>query len=124
MKKLFNILIFVSFIFLFIYLIRQDLIIPEIPSMKWLIISVFFVFAGFYASTVSWQVALGSHGKKISHRDAMDEGIMNYAMEASLAAYPVTAFSRLWDSINGKRPGCSWKDNPWVWCLTFRRVEK
>lgn len=71
MKKLFNLLIFISFIFLFIYLIRQDLIIPEIPSMKWLIISVFFVFAGFYASTISWQVALGSHGKKISHRDAI-----------------------------------------------------
>lgn len=71
MKKLFNILIFVSFIFLFIYLLKQDLIIPEIPRLGWLIISVFFVFAGFYASTLSWQVALKSHGKKISHRDAV-----------------------------------------------------
>ncbi len=71
MKKLFNILIFVSFIFLFIYLIRQDLIIPEIPEVSWLIISFLFVFAGFYASTFSWQVALKSHGKKISHRDAI-----------------------------------------------------
>ncbi|MFC2129477.1 lysylphosphatidylglycerol synthase domain-containing protein [Bacteroidota bacterium] len=71
MKKLFNILIFVSFIFLFIYLIRQDLIIAEIPDLTWLIISVFFVFAGFYVSTISWQVALESHGKKISHRDAI-----------------------------------------------------
>lgn len=29
----------------------------------------------------------------------------------------------LWDSINGKRPGCSWEANPWVWVLEFRRVE-
>ncbi len=71
MKKLFNILIFISFIFLFVYLIKQDLIIPEIPSLSWLIISVLFVFAGFYASTISWQVALKSHGKKISHKDAI-----------------------------------------------------
>lgn len=71
MKKLFNILIFVSFIFLFIYLIRQDLIIPEIPNVSWLIVSVLFVFAGFYASTFSWQVALKSHDKKVTHREAV-----------------------------------------------------
>lgn len=29
----------------------------------------------------------------------------------------------LWDSINGKRPGCSWDDNPWVWRVEFRRLE-
>jgi len=71
MKKLFNILTFVSFIFLFIYLIKQDLIIPEIPDLSWLVISILFVFAGFYASTISWRVALKSHGKKISHKDAI-----------------------------------------------------
>jgi hypothetical protein len=32
-------------------------------------------------------------------------------------------FSRLWDSINGERPGCSWGDNPWIWALSFRRAE-
>jgi hypothetical protein len=31
-------------------------------------------------------------------------------------------FSLLWDKINGKRAGCSWNDNPWVWALTFERV--
>lgn len=35
----------------------------------------------------------------------------------------MTEFAAVWDSINGKRPGCSWADNPWVWCLAFRRVE-
>lgn len=29
-------------------------------------------------------------------------------------------FQRIWDSINGKRPGCSWLDNPWVWRVEFR----
>ena len=35
------------------------------------------------------------------------------------------SFSQLWDSINAKRDGgiYSWEKNPWVWALTFRRVE-
>lgn len=32
------------------------------------------------------------------------------------------AFSGLWDSINGKR--APWRSNPWVWVITFRRVEE
>lgn len=34
-----------------------------------------------------------------------------------------SSFSVLWDSINGKRPGCSWADNPWVWVISFERIE-
>lgn len=34
----------------------------------------------------------------------------------------VEAFSRLWDSINAKR-GYGWESNPWVWAVTFRKVE-
>lgn len=33
----------------------------------------------------------------------------------------VDAFATLWDSVNGKR--APWATNPWVWCLTFRRIE-
>lgn len=33
------------------------------------------------------------------------------------------AFSVLWDSINGKRKGCSWEDSPWTWAITFERAE-
>jgi hypothetical protein len=33
------------------------------------------------------------------------------------------AFQWLWDSINGKRPGCAWADSPWVWVVSFERVE-
>lgn len=32
-------------------------------------------------------------------------------------------FQDLWDSINGKRPGCSWEDNPFLWVVSFKRVE-
>lgn len=33
------------------------------------------------------------------------------------------AFHNLWDSINEKR-GFGWNANPWVWALTFKRVEE
>lgn len=33
---------------------------------------------------------------------------------------PGQAFGELWDSINSKKPGCSWADNPWVWAITFK----
>ena len=29
-------------------------------------------------------------------------------------------YAALWDTLNGKRAGCTWADNPWVWCLSFR----
>lgn len=35
----------------------------------------------------------------------------------------VDAFEDLWDGLNGKRPGSSWADNPWVWRVEFRRLE-
>ena len=30
-------------------------------------------------------------------------------------------FAELWESINGKR-GCGWKENPWVWVVSFERA--
>jgi|WetSurMetagenome_2_1015567.scaffolds.fasta_scaffold83267_3 hypothetical protein len=63
--------------------------------------------------------------QEISEADAKAEGI-----EDALAVSPpvtigqdrIFSFKRLWDSINAKRPGCSWGDNPWVWCLSFKRL--
>ena len=38
-------------------------------------------------------------------------------------ANPGVAFKKLWDSINGKTPGKSWDDNPYVWAVSFKRVD-
>jgi hypothetical protein len=56
----------------------------------------------------------------ISEEDARAEG-------ASYGRPPYQSserewFSLLWDSINAKR-GYGWDVNPWVWVLSFRRVE-
>lgn len=36
---------------------------------------------------------------------------------------PIAAFRRGWDQINGAR-GHTWESNPWVWVVSFRRVEE
>lgn len=33
------------------------------------------------------------------------------------------SFAERWNLINGKREGCAWPDNPWVWVVEFRRVQ-
>jgi hypothetical protein len=41
-------------------------------------------------------------------------------------SYPAcfrNGFANLWDSINGKRAGCAWKDNPYVWAVSFEVVQ-
>jgi hypothetical protein len=59
--------------------------------------------------------------------DMMAEGII-YDADAPMigpcegdAGNLVEQFAALWDDLNGKRPGCSWADNPFVWVLSFRR---
>lgn len=37
-------------------------------------------------------------------------------------AYAREQFEELWDSINGKSPGKTWTDNPYVWVIEFKRV--
>ncbi len=32
----------------------------------------------------------------------------------------ILAFEKVWDAINGKRPGCRFRENPWVWVVSFR----
>ncbi len=61
----------------------------------------------------------------ISESDATAEGVG----AVSMADAPRQAvwshrqdFAQLWDTINGK-PEYRWKDNPWVWALTFKRLE-
>lgn len=66
--------------------------------------------------------------QSISEEDARAEGIecaggfmstsscwMNYGSDGPSFTTARGSFMSLWDSINGKREGCSWADNPWVW---------
>lgn len=72
--------------------------------------------------------------QEISIDDARAEGLVpadagGVPCWRGYAGAPVTpsasvAFHDLWDSINAKRPGCAWDDNPWVVALTFRAIPK
>ncbi len=68
----------------------------------------------------------------VSESDAMAEGIQRYSGPLRWVRYldVVTgeamhnsardAYAALWEAING--PG-SWDANPWVWCISFKRIE-
>lgn len=63
--------------------------------------------------------------QEISEEDAKAEGVE--AVPFCKAGRPdgmehVEAFEGLWTDINGKRPGCSWDANPFVWVISFRRL--
>jgi hypothetical protein len=64
--------------------------------------------------------------QEIGEEDARAEGVT--AAPFCKAGRPAgmehaEAFEDLWGSINGEREGCSWAANPWVWVISFRRVE-
>ena len=63
--------------------------------------------------------------RDITEEDALAEGtqavpIASIKRQAALSERG--DFAGIWDAINGKRPGCAWADNPWVWAITFSRV--
>ena len=73
---------------------------------------------------------------EITEADAIAEGVTKvrdscYVVkgfgydEAGLChSSPVTPFAQLWDSINGKRPGCDWESNPWVVAVSFQSAQR
>ena len=73
--------------------------------------------------------------QEISEADAIVEGVDTRCLaepdespECSVGWRNPDGFARdnfraLWDSINGEREGASWEENPWVWAITFKRVE-
>ena len=71
MKRIYNILLLGSFIFLVIFLIRQEYIVPMVIHPWYMFFSFLLLFAGFYSSTLSWRTALASHGIKCSRREAL-----------------------------------------------------
>lgn len=58
----------------------------------------------------------------ISEDDACAEGCLPISASPPKGFAARDQFQVLWDSINGKRPGCTWADNPWVWVVEFRRL--
>lgn len=61
---------------------------------------------------------------EISHEDAIAEGFQGKGWKVSQdgksIVYPCHEFRDLWKKINGQS---SWDSNPWVWVISFKRVE-
>ncbi|BAS59885.1 hypothetical protein NIES2135_20400 [Leptolyngbya boryana NIES-2135] len=58
----------------------------------------------------------------ISEEDAKAEGVPPFDWNDGWSLRPAPAFEKLWDSINGaKHP---WSSNPWVWVVSFSRIEE
>ena len=51
-----------------------------------------------------------------------DDGVTYYGPWLKGHASAVFEYRRVWDSLNAKR-GHGWDTNPWVWCITFRKVQ-
>lgn len=60
--------------------------------------------------------------QEISEADAKSEGCCTQTYRDGRGFEPATLnFERLWNQINGAG---SWEANPWVWCISFRRIEQ
>lgn len=58
----------------------------------------------------------------ISEADAEAEGVLPVHSNMGDTASYIGGFYFIWGDINEKR-GFGWNANPWVWTITFRRVE-
>jgi hypothetical protein len=54
----------------------------------------------------------------ITEADAKAEGCTGEHFDTAVSDYIWH-----WQRINGKRTGCAWQDNPWVWAVEFRAVK-
>lgn len=57
----------------------------------------------------------------ISEDGAIAEGVTPDPIVYGDCCY-TDAFIRIIKSLNDKRPGCSWDDNPWIWVIEFKKV--
>lgn len=86
------------------------------------------IFMGRWASRITLEITAVrvERVQDISDSDAISEGIkrsaggawMDYSECVGNFA-PIPSYASLWESINGKG---SWAKNPWVWCLSFRKL--
>jgi hypothetical protein len=68
----------------------------------------------------------------ITEADAMAEGVVkvrdachvirdvDYDLVGLCHTSPITPYAKLWDTLNGDKPGMAFDDDPWVWALTFK----
>jgi hypothetical protein len=61
--------------------------------------------------------------QEINSEDIRAEGTPGTPHDANCLVAERELFHSLWNSINGKKPGCSWEDNPYVWAVEFKAVE-
>lgn len=58
--------------------------------------------------------------------DVLAEGV-SFPDGTGITASEINArwepFRRLWNDLNAKR-GYSWEDNPWVWVITYKRIDR
>lgn len=54
--------------------------------------------------------------------DEWYDDVRNYAIPGARIERPRDVFHTLWDSINAKS-GYGWNDNPWVFVISFRRID-
>lgn len=64
--------------------------------------------------------------QEITEEDAQNEGFPGERWATGHGDYseiaPSEQFRDLWNSINGKKPDCSWTANPWVWVVSFKKL--
>jgi len=60
--------------------------------------------------------------KDVTPHDACGEYATFYCGQHVPSAMCVEGFTRGWDTLNAKR-GFGWDTNPWVWVLSFRRMQ-
>lgn len=109
-KSFFNILLYASFVFLIVFLYKFNYLEVNVKEINtfYLIISIVFLWAGFYLSTLSWWFILRKHHYRISTKTALvSQGlsvfakyipgkvwvILGRAAKAADGKYPVKEFS-------------------------------
>lgn len=77
------------------------------------------IFMPRWASRLTLEV-LAVRAERLQAISSVDAIAETGAMVQGMPYEPREHFAYRWDAINGKR--ATWASNPWVWCISFRRV--